>query len=75
MGGRRRDSPSGPGNARNKSHRGVSVRMKDAVRVGSHITVKWGSEQLSGIVTNCRREKAAYVVGVRRDAGESRDRK
>jgi hypothetical protein len=64
-----------PATLEDKSHGGVSVRTKDPIRVGSHITVKWGSEQLSGIVTNCRRERAQYVLGVKRDAAESHDRK
>jgi hypothetical protein len=54
---------------------GMSVRMKDAIQVGSHVTVKWGSEQASGTVTNCRREKADCVLGVKRDADEGSDRK
>jgi hypothetical protein len=57
------------------SDRGVSARMKNPIRVGSHLTVKWGSEQFSGIVTHCRREKVEYVLGIQRDAGEGRDRK
>ncbi len=46
-----------PATLEDTSHRGMSVRMKNAIRVGSHVTVKWGSEQDSGTVTNCRREK------------------
>jgi hypothetical protein len=65
----------GPATLEDTSHRGMSVRMKDAIRVGSHITVKWGSKQDSGTVTNCRREKADYVIGVKRDADEGGDRK
>jgi hypothetical protein len=52
------------------SDKGVCVRMKNTIRVGSHITIKWGSEQFSGTVTNCRREKVEYILGVQRDAGE-----
>lgn len=52
------------------SHRGMSLRMKNAVRVGSHVTVKWGSEQDSGTVTHCRREKDGYILGIQREAGE-----
>lgn len=52
------------------SHRGMSVRMRQAIRVGSHVTVKWGNQQVSGKVTNCRIEKADYVVGVKRDPDE-----
>ena len=63
-----------PGTLEDKSQGGVSVRMKAAIRVGSHITVKWGNEQVSGTVTNCRLERAEYVLGVKRDDGERRDR-
>jgi hypothetical protein len=64
-----------PATLEDRSHGGVSVRMKDPIRVGSHITIKRGSEQFSGTVTNCRHEKAEHVLGVKRDAGEGRDRK
>lgn len=64
-----------PARLEDRSHGGLSVRLKDPILVGSHITVKWGSEQLSGTVTNSRREKTDYVLGVRRDSGGSDDRK
>jgi hypothetical protein len=64
-----------PATLEDRSQGGMSVRMKDAIRVGSHITIKRGSEQVSGTVTNSRREKANYVLGVKQDAGERRDRK
>jgi hypothetical protein len=63
-----------PATLEDRSHGGVSMRMKDPIGDGSHITIKWGNEQVSGTVTNCRREKAEYVIGVKRDAGEGRDR-
>jgi hypothetical protein len=59
-----------PATLEDTSHHGMSVRMKNAIRVGSHVTVKWGSEQDSGTVTNCRREKADFVLGIQREAGE-----
>jgi hypothetical protein len=62
-----------PATLEDTSHRGMSMRMKNAIRVGSHVTVKWGSEQDSGTVTNCRREKDHYVIGVKRDADEGGD--
>jgi hypothetical protein len=64
-----------PATLEDTSHRGMSVRMKDAIRVGSHVTVKWGSEQDSGTVTNCRREKVDYVIGIQREAGKDSDQK
>ena len=63
-----------PAKLEDTSHGGMSVRMKNAIRIGSHITIKWGSEQVSGTVTNCRREKNVYVLGVKRDADGARDR-
>jgi len=65
----------GPATLEDTSHRGMSVRMKNEIRVGSHVTVKWGNEQDSGTVTNCRREKENYVIGLKRDTDEGDDRK
>ena len=64
-----------PGTLEDRSHGGMSVRLKDLIGVGSHITIKWGSEPVSGTVTNSRREKADYVLGVKRDAGEGPNQK
>ncbi len=61
-----------PGTLEDTSHGGMSLRMKNAIRVGAHITVKWGSEQDSGKVTNSRREKNDYVLGVKREADKNR---
>lgn len=63
-----------PGTLEDWSHGGVSVRMNNAIRVGSHVTIKWGSEQVSGTVTNCRPEKEEYVLGVLRNGGKGRER-
>jgi hypothetical protein len=64
-----------PGTLEDWSQCGVSVRMKNAIRVGSHVTIKWGNEQDSGTVANCRRERSEYVLGVQRDAGGGGDPK
>jgi hypothetical protein len=64
-----------PGRLEDTSHGGMNVRMKNAIRVGSHVTVKWGSEQDSGTVTYCRRQKTEYVLGVKRDADKDREEK
>jgi hypothetical protein len=66
--------PVAPATLDDKSAGGVSVRMKVPIGDGSKITIRRGSEQFSGSVTNCGREKGDYVVGVKRDAGERRDR-
>jgi hypothetical protein len=63
-----------PATLEDTSHRGMSVRMKEAMRVGTHVTVKWGSKQDSGAITNCRRVKGGYVVGILREAGEPTER-
>ncbi len=55
-----------PATIEDKSHGGFSLRMKDPVGDGTHITIQWGDEHVSGIVTNCRREKSQFLVGVRR---------
>jgi hypothetical protein len=56
-----------PTTLEDKSQNGLSVRMNEAVGDGSHVTVRWGSEQFSGVVTNCRLQKAHFVVGVKRE--------
>ena len=57
-----------PATLEDKSQSGISVRMKDAIACGTHITIRWGDQQVSGVVTNCRRQKTQYIVGVKRDA-------
>jgi len=49
-----------------KSENGFSLRLKESVPIGAHITMKRGSEQLSGVVAYCRREKSDYILGVKR---------
>jgi hypothetical protein len=57
-----------PGTLEDKSRNGVSVRLKIPISSGSHLTVKWGNEQISGIVKHSRRVKSDYVLGILRDA-------
>lgn len=63
-----------PATLEDRSRGGLSVQMKNPVRVGCYVTIKWGNEQVSGKVTNCRRERGKYVVGVRRDAHQDSGR-
>ena len=56
-----------PATLEDKSAGGFSMRLKESVPVGAHVTVKRGSEQLSGTVTYCRQEKAQFVIGVKRE--------
>jgi hypothetical protein len=46
------------------------MRTKEPVGDGSLVTVRWGSEQFFGIVTNCRLHKSHFVVGVKREEGD-----
>ncbi len=48
-----------------RSHGGVSLRTKNSISLGSHITIKSGTIQYSGIVTNSRRDKGGFMVGVK----------
>jgi hypothetical protein len=54
------------------SENGYSVKMHESIPVGTHVTVKRGSEQLSGVVTYCRRDKAHFLVGVKREDADGR---
>ena len=56
-----------PATLEDKSDNGFSVRLKEPIAKGTHITIKRGSEQVSGAVAYSRREKAHYVIGVKRD--------
>ncbi len=53
-----------PATLEDRSPGGMSVRMKDAICVGSHVAVKWGDQEFFGKVTNCRHGKFGYLVGV-----------
>jgi hypothetical protein len=61
-----------PASLEDRSHGGVSVRMQSAISVGSHVTIKWGDQEFTGVVTNCRREKHSHMIGVQRGPGEGR---
>jgi hypothetical protein len=61
-----------PASLEDKSHGGMSVRMQSSISVGTYVTIKWGDQEFTGVVTNCRREKNSYILGVQRGAGEGR---
>jgi hypothetical protein len=64
-----------PATLEDQSDRGFSVRLKESIPVGTHVTVKRGSEQVSGAVAYCRRDKDNFVVGVKSERGEDLGRK
>jgi PilZ domain len=59
-----------PATLEDRSRSGVSLRMKNSISLGSHITIKSGTIQYSGIVTNCRRDKGGFIIGVKLDTRE-----
>jgi hypothetical protein len=63
-----------PATLEDRSQKGVSVRTKNRIEIATHVTVKSGTLQVSGIVTNCRREKAEFVIGVQLESREGGDR-
>jgi hypothetical protein len=64
-----------PATLEDKSHSGLSVRLKQPIPIGTHVTVKRGSEQISGAVAYSRLDRGNYVIGVKRDADENSRRK
>lgn len=62
-----------PATLEDRSFGGLSVRVRGPIDIGSLVTVRWGSEQVSGNVTHCRRDKASYIIGVKRELGEEAD--
>jgi hypothetical protein len=58
-----------------RSRGGVSLRMKNAIQSGSHVTVKSGTLQYSGTVKNCRRDKGTFITGVKLDPREEPEEK
>ena len=59
-----------PATLEDRSQSGVSMRMRNEIEVATHVTIKSGTLQISGIVTNCRRQNMEFVVGVRLNEGE-----
>ena len=47
---------------------GACVRLKEPIRIGSKVTVKWRREQFSGTVKHVKKDKSDYLVGIHRDA-------
>ena len=53
------------------SRNGAGVRLRQPIRVGSKLSIKWHKEQLSGTVRHCQREGLEYVLGIQRDTPAS----
>jgi hypothetical protein len=50
---------------------GACLRMKETIRVGSKITVRWRRELFSGTVRHVKRDRSDCIVGIQRDDGPS----
>jgi hypothetical protein len=61
-----------PATLEDRSHGGLSLRMKSSISLGSHITIKSGTLQYSGIVTNSRRDQNGFMVGIKLDRRENK---
>jgi len=64
-----------PATLEDRSRRGLRLRMKTSISLGSHITIKSGTLQYLGIVTNCRRDKGGFMVGIQLDPREGLESK
>lgn len=49
---------------------GACIRLKDRVRLGSRLTIKWHREEFSALACNCRLDGTDYLLGIRRDRTE-----
>jgi hypothetical protein len=48
---------------------GASMRLKESIRVGSKVRIKWRRGQFLGIVRHVKRQESDYIVGIERDEG------
>jgi hypothetical protein len=46
---------------------GACLRLKEPIRVGSKVRIKWHRGQFCGIVRHVKRQDSDYIVGVERD--------
>src|ERR1051326_756239 len=54
------------------SRSGACVRVKLPFTVGSRVAIKWSREQFCAVAKNCRRDGRDFLIGVLRDADQSR---
>jgi hypothetical protein len=46
---------------------GACVRLKEPLRVGSKVTIKWRREEFTGTVKHSKKVATDYLVGIERD--------
>jgi len=54
------------------SRSGACVRVKLPFTVGSRVAIKWSREQFCAVAKNCRSDGRDFLIGVLRDADQSR---
>jgi hypothetical protein len=64
-----------PAKLEDKSRGGASIRVKDAIGVGTHVTLQWQNGHFSGTVVYCNRHRGEYVLGIQRDPAPGPDSK
>ena len=56
-----------------RSSGGISIRIGNAIQVGSRLTIKSFREQFSGVVTHCHSDAKGYFLGIKLDPPANRD--
>jgi hypothetical protein len=62
-----------PAKLEDKSRGGASIRVKNPIGVGTHVTVQWQNGHFSGTVTYCNPRGDEYVLGIHRDPAQGLD--
>jgi hypothetical protein len=45
------------------------MRVKEQIRVGSNVRVRWRRGEFLGVVRHVKRQQSEYIVGIERDEG------
>jgi hypothetical protein len=61
-----------PATLEDTSSSGACIRVKRRFTLGSRITIKWHREQFSAVARNCRSDGRDFLLGLRREAPNSR---
>jgi hypothetical protein len=48
---------------------GACMRVKEQIRVGSNVRVRWRRGEFLGVVRHVKRQQSEYIVGIERDEG------
>lgn len=64
-----------PATIEDTSRSGACLRVKLPFSVGSRVVIKWSREQFCAVAKNCRSDGRDFLIGVLRDADQSRARR